>query len=210
MPPCALKVIRHQFVQQTTTFLTKKNLVSISDDELQFVDLNEDNRMAEENNPGPGRTQGGGGTTGDTAHVTLSLLEAANQSEFTFDLTNDGPMSGPGRESGSGVTHRHGGPTATTTTAGDGVTGTGGGFPSPGSLSPPSGSPQHSPLHSAMGTVPSFPRQRSTHRDRLPNIHEETMNSFSAEDRGFEIVPRPENPVEAHRIANNYMVSRTF
>ena len=65
-----------------------------------------------------------------------------------------------------------------------------------GSLSPMYGSPQHSPLHAGTGTAPGYTRKRA----HLNSVTEES------EDEGFEKVPRPENALEAHRLANNYMV----
>ena len=152
------------------------------EDDLQFVDLDEDNKMTEKNT-----SRQGSGTPAGSSQTMISPLEMTDQSRFTYDLVPNGDSP------------RHGdlgrnGPVEASSTSG-------------GSLTPHHGSPTQSPLRSAMGTVPSFPRQRMGTRERLTSVNEEFMTSYNAEDRGFEMVPRPENPVEAHRLANNYMVT---
>ena len=126
-------------------------------------------------------TRQGSGTPAGSSQTIISPLEMTDQSRFTYDLVpnGDSPRNGPVEGSST----------------------------SGGSMTPHLGSPTQSPLKSAIGTVPTFPRQRVGTRERLTSVNEDFMTSYNAEDRGFEMVPRPENPVEAHRLANNYMVT---
>ena len=142
------------------------------------MDLNEDNnKMTEQNTPGQNSQKE---TPEGSSHTMISPLEMSDQRHFTYD-----PMP-------NGDSPRHG---SAKVGPADGIS------TSVGPLSP-----LHSPLQNTMGTVPPFPRQRVAPIDRLASVNEEYMASYNAEDRGFEMVPRPENPVEAHRLANNYMV----
>ena len=149
---------------------------------MQFVDLDEDSKMTENNTT----RQGSGTPAGSSQTIMISPLEMTDQSRFTYDLVPNGDSPRHGDLSRNG-------PVEGSSTSG-------------GSLTPHLGSPTQSPLKSAIRTVPPFPRQRMGTRERLTSVNEEFMTSYNAEDRGFEMVPRPENPVEAHRLANNYMV----
>ncbi len=160
-------------------------------DDLHFVDLNEDNceKMADKSHSGDADNVQDRATT-NSPQLMRSPLELMDQTEFTYDSLPNGDSPSHAMQIAS--VGQNG--------AADGSSTSG------GSMTPLHGSPFHSPMQSAGGTVP-FARQRSAHRDRLSNVAEENLASFDAEDRGFEMVPRPENPVEAHRLANNYMVS---
>ena len=152
------------------------------------MDLYEDNsRMTEQNTSGQDSQPE---APGRSAHTIISPLELADQRQFTYDSIPNGDSP------------RHGSTNKTGPAEGSSTSG--------GSLTPLHGSPFQSPVQNTMGTTPPFPRQRITPRDRLTSVNEEYMASFNAEDRGFEMVPRPENPVEAHRLANNYMVNTLF